>query len=133
MPDAIKLSVTLPATPKQVYEAWLSSQAHTAFTGDAATIDPVVRGKFVAGSGYISGTTLNLEPYSRILQTWRSTDFPDASEDSLLEVLLEEASGGTRLTLIHTNIPNGQGEEYQQGWQQFYFEPMKRYFSQKAV
>ena len=133
MPDAIKLSVTLPATPKRVYDAWLNSKEHTAFTGGEATIDPTVGGKFSAHDGYIQGTTLELEPHSRIVQTWRSTDFPDASEESLLEVLLTETRGGTRLTLVHTNIPEGQGEEYEQGWQEFYFEPMRRYFSQKAV
>ncbi|MDO8751896.1 MAG: SRPBCC family protein [Dehalococcoidia bacterium] len=133
MPDSIKLSVTLSATPEQVYEAWLSSEEHTAFTGDEATIDPTVGGNFVAGSGYIKGTTLELEPYSRIVQSWRSTDFPESAEDSLLEVLLERTRGGTRLTLVHTNIPDGQAEEYEQGWKDFYFEPMKRYFSEKGT
>ncbi len=133
MPESIKLSVTLTATPQQVYEAWFSSQEHTAFTGDEATIDPTVGGKFIAGSGYIEGATLEMEPFSRIVQSWRSTDFPEAAEDSLLELLLEEARGGTRLTLVHTNIPDGQGDEYEQGWQEFYFEPMRRYFSEKAL
>ena len=133
MPESIKLSVTLPATPEQVYEAWLSSEEHTAFTGDEATIDPTIGGKFAAGSGYIRGTTLELEPCSRIVQSWRSTDFPEAAEESLLEVLLEKVRGGTRLTLVHTNIPDGQGEEYEQGWQEFYFEPMTSYFSEKST
>lgn len=133
MPESIKLSVTLAATPQQVYEAWLSSEEHTAFTGDEATIDPKIGGKFSAHGGYIRGTTLELDPNSRIVQSWRSTDFPEAAEDSLLEVLLEEARGGTRLTLVHTNIPDGQAEEYEQGWKDFYFEPMKRYFSEKGT
>ncbi|MBM3947418.1 MAG: hypothetical protein FJ315_08510, partial [SAR202 cluster bacterium] len=121
------------ATPQQVYEAWLSSEEHAAFTGDEATIDPRVGGRFTAHGGYIQGTTLELEPYSRMLQSWRSTDFHDAAEDSLLEVLLEAVRGGTRLTLVHTNIPDGQGEEYEQGWKDFYFEPMGQYFQEKSM
>ena len=132
MPESIKLSVALAATPQQVYAAWLDSEEHSAFTGDEATIDPRVGGRFTAHGGYIKGATLELEPHSRIVQSWRSTDFPEAAEDSLLEVLLEKARGGTRLTLVHTNIPNGQGEEYEQGWKEFYFEPMKQYFLEKA-
>jgi len=26
-------------------------------------------------------------------------------------------------------IPDGQGENYKQGWKDFYFKPMKKYFS----
>jgi hypothetical protein len=31
------------------------------------------------------------------------------------------------LTLIHNNIPKGQSD-YEQGWINHYFEPMKTYF-----
>ncbi len=36
MPDSLRLSTFLPATPRRVYQAWLSSRAHTAFTGAEA-------------------------------------------------------------------------------------------------
>ena len=132
MPESIELSVILPATPQQVYEAWLSSQEHSAFTGDEATVDPTIGGKFTAHDGYIEGVTLELDPFQRIVQSWRTTDFPAGAADSRLEVTLEEASSGTRLTLLHTNIPDGQGNDYKQGWKDFYFEPMKQYFSGNA-
>ena len=62
------------------------------------------------------------------MQAWRTTKFPDDAPDSRLEVLLESDGKNTRLTLLHTNIPEGQGEQYSQGWLDFYFEPMKKYF-----
>jgi len=46
-------------------------------------------------------------------------------------VLLEEASGGTRITLVHNEIPEGQGQQYKDGWRDFYFKPMKKYFAGK--
>ncbi len=132
MPDSVKLSAVLRATPQQVYEAWLSSREHTAFTGDAAAIDPKVGGEYTAGSGYIHGVTLELEPYRHIVQSWHSTDFPDDAEDSRLEITLEETPRGTRLTLAHTNIPDGQGTMYRDGWREFYLTPMRVYFSSKG-
>ena len=57
-----------------------------------------------------------VEEGRRIVQTWRSSDFPDGSTDSRLEVLLEPAEGGTKVTLVHTDIPEGQGRLYEQGW-----------------
>jgi len=126
--ESLKVSVTLPTTPQRIYEAWLNSKEHSAFTGGRARGSGKVGGALSAWDGYIRGKNLTLEPYRRIVQSWRSSEFPEDSEDSRLEVVLEEAEKGTRLTLIHTNIPDGQGEMYKEGWRDNYFQPMKRYF-----
>lgn len=130
MPDQLMLTITLPVKPDQLYHDWLDSEAHGAFTGGSAKIDPVIGGSYTAWDGYISGKTLELEPPRRILQTWRSTDFPADAPDSLLEVLIEAEGDGSRLTLVHTNIPDGQGKDYDQGWKESYFEPMASYYRQ---
>jgi hypothetical protein len=46
-----------------------------------------------------------------------------------VEILLEEDSKGTKVSLVHTDIPDGQGENYKKGWDEFYFTPMHTYFS----
>ncbi len=129
MSESIEVSTHLPASPKRIYEAWLSSQEHSAFTGGTAVIDPKIGGKHTAWDDYIQGTTIELEPYRRIVQTWRTSEFPPDSPDSRLEVWLEKVKGGTQLTLRHTNIPDGQGKSYESGWAENYFEPMRKYFS----
>ena len=128
MLEKIELSTIFPAGPERIYRAWLDSAEHTAFTGGAAIIEPQVGGAFSAWDGYIQGATLVLEPNRRIVQTWRTTDFPEGSADSRLEVLLEEVQVGTKLTLIHSEIPDCQGEDYRQGWVENYFNPMEEYF-----
>ncbi len=77
------------------------------------------------------GKTLELDPPRRIVQSWRTTEFPEEAPDSRLEIDLEEARGGTRITITQTEIPSGQGESYRQGWIDYYFTPMKKYFSRK--
>ena len=128
MSDSFEISDVIPATPKEVYEAWLDSSAHTKMTGGKAQASPVKGAKFSAWEEYIRGTNLELEPNHRIVQAWRTSEFPEGSTDSLLEVLLEEVDGGTKVTLRHSMIPEGQGSSYRQGWAEHYFEPMKRYF-----
>jgi len=128
--ETIHCSTIVPGvTPERLYRAWLDSAEHGAFTGSEAQIDPQVGGSFTAWDGYIQGTTLELQPYRRILQAWRTSDFPQGSADSRLEVLLEEVEGGVQITLHHSDIPTGQGEEYRQGWEDYYFQPMQAYFS----
>lgn len=122
------LSIILPVAPAKAFHDWLDSAAHTAFTGSPAKIDPLIGGKFSTGDGYIWGRTLDFSEYSRIRQSWRTSDFPESAPDSILEILFEPQGKGTRLTLIHTNIPEYQADEYEKGWQEYYFKPMKEYY-----
>ena len=125
--ESITLWEIFPASPREIYDSWLSS-AHGKMVGSTATVDPRVGGAFTAWDGYIKGTTLELEPYRRIVQAWRTTEFSAAHPDSRLELLLEQVEGGTRLTIRHTEIPEGQGASLEQGWIDHYFRPMKEFF-----
>jgi len=134
MPETVKVSAVLPASPKRVYQAWMSSQEHGKFTGGKAVIDPRKGGNFTAWDGYIQGKNLELQPGRKIVQSWRTAEFPSRSPDSRIEVLLERSGKGTKVTIIHTSIPDGQGEGYRKGWTDYYFKPMKDYFGKnKAV
>ena len=121
------LSTTLPATPDEIYRAWLDSAAHAAMTGGGAEVSDKTGEAFEAWDGYISGGNLELEPGARILQAWRTVEFADDEGDFVVEIRLEAVEGGTRLTLHHSQLP-AHGAQYEQGWIDNYFEPMKAYF-----
>lgn len=123
------LTTTIQAPAKEIYTAWLSSEGHTNMTGAEAEISDQAGAGFTAWDGYIEGKNILLEPYRRIVQSWRTSEFEEAA-DSQIEILLQEEEGNTILTLIHTQLP-ADGEQYIKGWQDFYFEPMKTYFAQK--
>src|SRR5262249_5815439 len=99
------VSAVIPASPERIYAAWLDSASHGAMTGGAAEIDPKVGGRHSAWNGYVSGETRELDPGKRIVQSWRSTQFPSESPDSLIVVLLEPEGEHTRITIAHTEIP----------------------------
>lgn len=127
--ESFTISSNLPATPDQIYTAWLSSEGHSQMTGSPAEVDGGSGGAFKAWDGYIWGVTLEMEPNHRILQAWRTSEFSEDSPHSRVEILLEEVADGTKITLIHTEIPEGQSEGFKQGWEDFYFTPMRAYFS----
>jgi uncharacterized protein YndB with AHSA1/START domain len=131
--ESIRVSALIPAPPEQVYDTWLDSGGHTRMTGGAASIDPHVGGHHRAWDGYIEGRNLELERGRRIVQSWRSSEFPPDSEDSRVEVLLEPHEGMTRVVIEHTIIPEGQGRNYESGWHEHYFRPMARYFSESSL
>ena len=123
-----EVSAVLPGSPTEIYAAWMDSAGHSAMTGAEAHVDPRVGGDFDAWDGYITGRTEALEPGRRIVQSWRTSEFEDAHADSRIEVLLEPVEEGTRVTIRHTNVPDGQLGYERGGWQESYFEPMREYF-----
>ena len=104
------VSTLLPATPEEVYNAWLSSKGHAAMTGSAASISAEVGGEFDAWDGYIHGKNLELVPNKRIVQSWRTSEFSKDEPDSRLEITLEPSGESTKLTLRHTGLPPHGGQ-----------------------
>jgi uncharacterized protein YndB with AHSA1/START domain len=132
MPYAFTLTTTIPASAQEIYDAWLDSHAHSQMTGGEASMTDEVGAEVTAWNGYITGRNLALVPAERIVQAWRTTKFTDEHEDSIITLTLEEVDDGTLLTLVHSNVPDGQTTYEGGGWQQHYFEPMKAYFSKPA-
>ena len=128
MKTSFTVSTALPAEPERVFRAWLSTEGHSAMTGSPAKVEPRVGGSFSAWGGYITGKTVALRPYSRIVQSWRTSEFSEADPDSQIEIVIEPAEGGALLTLTHSDIPQGQADSYESGWEESYFAPMRKYF-----
>ena len=126
-----KLTDMIPAAPEAIYAAWMSSRGHSAMTGGKAKTSTKIGGAFTAWDGYISGVNLALVPGERIEQSWRTSEFSDAHPDSKIVVTLKALKDGTRITLRHSNVPDGQTSYDRGGWQEHYFEPMKKYFGKK--
>jgi len=129
--ESIQVSGVINASADQIYDAWLDAHQHSKFTGGTATVDPGIGGKFTAWDGYIQGTTLELEPGRRIVQAWRTTEFPPDSPDLRLEVVFEPIGDATRVTLRHSEIPEGQGGRYEQGWKEHYLTRMTKFFGEE--
>ena len=127
--EALRVSTTIPAAPTTLYLAWLNAEQHSEMTGGAAKIDSQVGGNFTALNGYVSGKLVILDLGRRIVMSWRTTDFPREESDSRVEAHFEALGGSTRLTILHTEIPEGQCEKYRELWNDQYFGPMRTFFS----
>ena len=128
---AITQKVVIPSSPEEVYEAFMDAKRHSAFTGSKATSDPRVGGEFSAWDGYITGKNLELEKGKRIVQDWITTERPEGYAPSRLEFRFCKVKGGTEITMVHSNIPAEQADEYKQGWIDNYWEPLKTYFTKQ--
>ncbi len=127
----ITQKVVIPASPDEVYDAYIDPKKHSAFTGAEATCDPRVGGEFTAWDGYITGKNLELEKGKRIVQEWSTSEWPEDYPPSRLELTFSKVQGGTELTMVHSEVPASQAEDYRQGWIDDYWDLLKEYFQKK--
>ena len=121
------------AAPMDVYEALVDPAKHAQFTGSTATGEPVEGGTFTAWDGYIEGRHERLVPGARIVQLWRTSEFPEGHPDSRLELELRpEAEGKTRLRLTHSGVPRDQAKSYEKGWVDHYWTPLRDFLRDSA-
>lgn len=121
---SIRQVATFKASPHEVYEALMDSKKHSQFTGSNASISRKIGGKFTVWDGDLEGTNLELIPDEKIVQSWRSNDWPEGHY-SRATFALKEVDGGTRLTFTQTGVPEQHHEDISQGWRDYYWSPMK--------
>lgn len=126
MKNEIKKTIYFDATPHEVFEALMDEKKHAEFTGSGAEIDRKVGGEFSVWDGYATGVTKELIPDKIIVQTWRASDWPDGVE-SIVKFEFTEENGKTKLDFTQTGIPEDQIDEITDGWESFYWRPMKEY------
>jgi activator of HSP90 ATPase len=130
--ETIRQTEFIPAKPVEVYNALIDAKQHSAFTGSKATSDPRVGGEFTAWDGYIFGMNLNLEKGKRIVQEWKTTEWPAGYPPSIVEFTFSQVENGTELSMVHQNVPAEQASSYRQGWIDFYWKPLKKYFKNRT-
>ena len=128
----LKQTVIIPTDPEKVYDAFMDVKIHSEFTGSKATGKSVVGAKFTAWDGYIFGKNLELEDGKRVVQEWSTTDWPKGFAPSKLELTFGKVPEGTEILMVHSNIPKVQADEIAEGWVEFYWNPLKEYFSNNS-
>ena len=123
----IRQSVTMRASPHDLYEALMDSKKHSRFTGSKASISRKAGGKFTTFDGYSEGTNLELVPDRKIVQTWRAGDWPEGHY-STVTFSLKASDGGTLLTFTQKGVPEEQYNDISQGWKDYYWTPLKKMF-----
>lgn len=126
MPKTIRQIATFKASPRAVYEALMDSRRHSAFTGSPARIDRRPGGRFTAYGGYLEGVTIELVPDRKIVQFWRSRNWPPFHY-STVTFALSPGRGGTRLRFTQQGVPSSDYRAKRDGWVSSYWEKLRTY------
>lgn len=130
MKESVHIKKVFNVSAETLYNAWLDSNTHTEMTGGEAVCSKVMNAKHTAWDEYIWGENIELVEHKKIVQTWRTIEFDEDDEDSILTLEFNALSDDScEFVLNHTNIPVGQ-TQYENGWVDNYIEPMMDYFDQ---
>lgn len=105
-----------------MFDYFTRPEALVRWMGDLAVLDPRPGGEFtvVFGGGSVRGRYLELDPPRRLVISWGrggSTEFPP--EASTLEVTLEPEGGGTRVSIVHSGLPEPEAPRHAAGWRTY--------------
>jgi activator of HSP90 ATPase len=121
-----------PAKPEKIYESLLDPAQFQAFTGSRAESSGAAGGVFSIFDGHIVGRHLELDPGRRIVQAWRVIDWP-AGVYSIARFELRAQGSGGRIVFEHTGFPPDLADHLASGWQQNYWQPLRKHLTHAAA
>jgi activator of HSP90 ATPase len=135
--EAIHQEVDIQATPHRIYDALTDAsqfQKMELLSAAMKTIDvnshPAVisrepGGAFSVFGDYIVGRQIELVPDKRIVQAWRTMNWPPGIY-SIARFELAGQDSSTRLIFDHIGFPAGTAEHLAAGWKANYWEPLEK-------
>jgi activator of HSP90 ATPase len=123
----IKQTILFNTSAQDLYDMLINGRKLTKITGGKATNTEKIGGKFTAWDDYISGTNIELIPGKKIVQKWTCQDFPPGHLTDVSIDLIKKREKQTELVFIQENVPEDLYEDISEGWNQFYWEPIKDY------
>ncbi|MFW6095232.1 MAG: SRPBCC domain-containing protein [Bacteroidota bacterium] len=116
----------IKGTPEEVFTALTNPFTIELWTGYPAQMDENEGTEFSLWDGDIEGKNLEIKKNKKIVQEWY---FGDQEEKSIVTMELYKSGSGTRVKLIHTNIPDIAYENMKTGWNEYYFGNLQRFFN----
>lgn len=115
-------SIEIDASPAAVFDYLTTDAGMTAWMGQHAQLDPRPGGDFAVDiAGYpIRGTYLHIERPTRVVVSWGvagSADLPAGA--STVEFRLTAIDSGTRVDLVHSDLPEPDLAGHADGWEHF--------------
>ncbi|MFZ4522417.1 MAG: SRPBCC domain-containing protein [Bacteroidales bacterium] len=118
---------TIAAPAEDVYTALTNPVTIELWSGEPAEMSTTPGSEFSLWDGSIVGKNLEFEPGKKLVQHWY---FGDQTEDSIVTILLHAKGLGTSVELTHTNIPDEDFEDIEDGWNNYYFGALRDFYKE---
>jgi uncharacterized protein YndB with AHSA1/START domain len=118
----VKVERTICAPPAEVFDAWLDPKTPgTPWNmAEKLLLNPQLDGFFywlIKGNSHY-GRFTEMERGTRLQHTWMSRS--TLGEESIVTLTFEKQGEGTRMTLVHSGLPDTDGgRRHEKGWKYF--------------
>jgi uncharacterized protein YndB with AHSA1/START domain len=126
MCKTIKQKVKFKASPEAVYRVLTDAKRHALLTGESAKIARKVGGAFSTRAGRVRGILVDLVPGKRVVQAWRSREFPEGVFSMAAFELTRQKDGGTLLVLTHRGVPKDLIPQIEADWRATYWANLRK-------
>ena len=114
--------IVIASSPETVFEYLVTNEGLTAWMGDWAALDPVPGGMFAVNiAGHRArGSFLEVDAPRRVTVSWGfedSTELPPGASTVSFELTV--IPEGTRLELVHSDLPEDEVPGHVEGWRHF--------------
>ncbi len=123
----LKKYYMVPAPPEDVYLALTISTTIHLWSGEPAVMSEEAGSEFSLWDGSITGRNIEFVKNEKIIQQWY---FGDQAEESVVSLLLHPHKKGTSVELRHTNIPDDDYEDINEGWDKIYFASLIEFYKE---
>lgn len=123
----IKKHYHIKATPEDIFTALTNPLTIEIWTGASAVMEPVAGAEFSLWDGEITGKNIEIEHGKMIVQEWYFEDEEGMPMEhkSIVTIKLHNAGNSTDVELLHINIPDEAFDNIVDGWDRYYFKPLK--------
>lgn len=124
-PPDISHTVYFQTPPHEVFVRLTDAAQLSKYTGTSCTFSATNGGKFSYGDANvgITGINLYLMQDAKLLQSWRSNEWPP-SHSSTVKVSLEKLESGTVLQLDQLDVPEAFIKKTDEWWQNVFWKPL---------
>jgi len=118
----IRKTYLIKTSVEDVFTALTNPLTIELWTGSPAVMTPEAGTEFSLWDGEITGTNLEIKKNQLIRQKWY---FEGEEGTSVVTLTLNPEGKYTRVELLHTEIPDETFPNIVDGWDRYYFKPLK--------
>lgn len=117
-------SYDISAPVSHVWHALVTPNDIVGWGAGPAKMSDKAGSQFSLWGGDIHGANIEVIKEKKLVQEWYGGDWP---EPSVVTITLSKTKEGTHVDLSHAHIPDGEASGIDDGWDNYYFGPMKEY------
>ena len=121
---AIRQTYLINASLEKAWKALTNPKYIDAWGGGPAKMDDKKGTHFEFWGGDIHGKNIEVTPKEKLVQEWFGGKW---DKPSVVTFSLTKEDDKVTIDLLHTNIPDNEAKDIEDGWKEYFLGPLKEY------